>query len=176
MSQSVKTKHVFLVPFWIVNLLERHKLPLTTVKNLVKLREIASAEDLVLTLMLNQDTTMVFGANEPTSGPAAHWVSSPDAFGIYTQLVDLIPVHGQGLAERLFSETQLDARYPKEFDIRDLDDDTFLVVIYPGHFGGADTVRHQTKLLRAYLKQWYGYSNFDSVARDPLFRQYLSRL
>lgn len=176
MSQSLKTKHVFIVPYWIVNLLERHSLPLTTVNDLVKLRSIASAEDLVLTLLLNQDPTMVFGVNSPTSGPNAHWVSSPAAYEIYRQLEELAPLHQQGLAERLFSETQLDARYPKEFDIRDMDDETFLIVIYPGHFGGNDGVPHQTKLLHAYLKQCYGYSNFDSVARDPLFRQYVARL
>lgn len=176
MSQTAKPKNVFLVPFWIVNHLERHKLPLTAVKDLVKMREIASAEDLVLTLLLNQDTTAIFGVSQPQSGPHAYWVSNPAAYEIYLQLQELAPLHQQGLAERLFSESQLDARYPKEFDIRDMDDDTFLIVIYPGHFGGADAVRHQTKLLHAYLKQCYGYSNFDSVARDPLFRQYLSRL
>lgn len=176
MAQTLKTKNLFLVPFWIVNILERNGLPLSTVKDLVKLREVASAEDLVLTLMLNQDPTNIFGVNAPTGGPALHWCSTPEAFAIYSQLVDLEPLHEKGLEERLYSEQTLDPRYPKEFDIRDPENDMFLVIIYPGHFGGADATRHQTKLVRAYLELWYGYSNFDSVARDPLFRQYLSRL
>lgn len=176
MSQTLKTKNLFLVPYWVVTQLERAKLPLTTITDLPKLREIVSAEDLTLTLALNQNPSAVFGVNAPTQGPFNTWCVSGDSLAIWDQLTNLLPLHEAGLQERLFSETNLDPRYPKEFDIHDLDNDTFLVIIYPGHFGGADAVRHQTKLVRAYLELWYGYSNFDAVARDPLFRQYLSRL
>ena len=176
MSQTLKTKNLFLVPYWLLGALERNGLPLSAVKDLPKLRELVSTEDLVLTLALNQCTETVFGVNAPTSGPAVYWLGNPESFAAYQQLVELLPLHAQGLEERLYSDKNIDPRYPKEFEIRDLDNEAFLVIIYPGHFGGADATRHQTKLIRAYLELWYGYSNFDSVAQDPLFRQYLSRL
>ena len=175
MAQTLKTKSLFLVPYWIVNSLARHGLPLTTVRDLPKLREIVSAEDLTLTLILNQHPAPVFGVDAPTSGLNS-WLTSPEACAIYGKLTDLVPLHQQGLEERLLNEHNADPKYPHEFEIRDLDDDTFLVIIYPGHFGGADAQRHQFKLIRAYLKQWYGYSNFDAVARDPLFQRYLTQL
>ncbi len=178
MSQTTKSKRLFLLPHWIVTILERNGLPLTTVKDLVKLREVASPEDLVLTLMLNDMPARVLGVQDAGRilGLVPAWTSSAEALDQFQKLRDLFAVHQTGLEDRLYNEKNLDARFPKEFEIRDLDEDTFLVIIYPGHFGGADAYRHQFKLMRAYLELWYGYSNFDSVARDPLFREYLARL
>lgn len=176
MENVFKTKKLLLLPFWIMQILQRNSLPMETVKDLEKLRTVASAEDLALTIKLNQQSAAVFGIDVTSPEQALPWCKTVAAMAIYNQLVELLPLHEQGLQERLFSETNLDPRFPKEFDIHDLDGDTFLVIIYPGHFGGAEAYRNQTKLIRTYLELWYGYSNFDSVARDPLFAQYLERL
>lgn len=176
MVNVFKTKKILLMPFWISQILERNSLPLATIKDLETLRTYASPEDLALTLLLNRQSAVVFGKDVTSPELALPWCKTPASMTIYNQLVDLLPLHTQSLQERLFSETNLDSRFPKAFDIHDLDGDTFLVVIYPGYFGGAAAPLNQTKLVRAYLELWYGYSNFDSVARDPLFTEYLARL
>ncbi len=176
MPQSLKEKEVFVIPFWVKNILDRNKLPLDTVFDVIKLRSITSAEDLVLTALLNQNTVPLFGVQKHLYSIDVRWNKSAEASAEYSQLMNLRSVHEQGLEERLFNEKNVDANYPKPFDILDIGQDTFLIVIYPGYFGGPDAHKHQRSLVSSYLKQWYGYSNYDSMAQDVLFEHYLKQL
>lgn len=176
MAQIVKEKQVFIIPYWIKNILERNKLPLTTVFDVVKLRSIVSAEDLVLTALLNKNTLPLFGIQKDLYSLYLRWNATPEAAFIFTQLQELQPLHIEGLEERLFNEKNVDANYPKAFEIKDIDPDTFLMIIYPGYFGGKEAQSHQSHLVSTYLKLWYGYSNYDSMAQDVLFGQYLKQL
>jgi hypothetical protein len=176
MTPFGKEKQVFLIPYWIKNILERHKLTLATVLDLVKLRSITSAEDLALTKQLNLQNTAVFGVNNPEQAMSAHWLKTPESAYIYSQLEQLTDLYADGLEERLFNEKNLNSNYSKAFEIQDIDYDTFLITVYPGYFGSPKAAEYQNQLVHAYLKLWYGYSNYDVMARVPLFKRYLSQL
>lgn len=176
MSLPLSAKKVFLIPYWLENTLTRHQLPLSASLSLAKLKEVTSDEDLVLTLLLNSNTVPVFGIERYSSLPAQAWCAQADQVTPCERLLALLPLHLGGLQDRLFSEQTLSARYAAPFNIQDIGDDTFVVVIYPGYFGGPNATQHQNELVTALLKLFYGYSNYEVMARDPLFQQYLSRL
>lgn len=177
MSITMPQKRVFLIPYWLKNTMLRNQLPLTTLLSLSKLKEVTSDEDLVLTLLLNEaSSAAVYGAPRNTGDLHALWTTTDGDLARYIKLQDLAPVHAQGLQDRLFNEQTLDAQYPEPFTVQDLSQDTFLVVIYPGFFGGPQGPEHCNELVTTLLKLSYGYSNYEVMARDPLFQQYLSRL
>ena len=167
-------KNVFLIPYWIKNTLERHRLPATAALSLAQLRPITSAEDLVLTMLLNKATGPLFGQECIMSG-LFNWTSA-ESVGYYDQLLMLEPLHTEGLQDRLFHEQAEQADYPEAFDVLDLDERTLLVTIYPGHFGGPTAPEHRARLVRTVLKRQYDYCSYDHLASEPLFEQYLSSL
>lgn len=175
MPQIVTRKEVFIVPYWIKNLLDRHRLPLVTALDLSKLKEIASTEDLVLTYLLNENNAALFGSKAAFNAQYFFW-GHPKHTDALASLLSLTSLHLSGLQERLFDESNLDAAYPTAFEIHDVSTEAFIIVINPGHFGGSQAVVNQRHLVRAYLKQWYGYSSYQEMAQSPLFEQYVNSL
>lgn len=176
MTPYGKEKEVFVIPYWIENVLNRNKLPLSTVLDLVKLRSITSAEDLVLMILLNKNNAPIYGVTKEHFSLFLHWNKNEESAAIYQQLMLLLPLHEASLEERLFNESNLSVSYANPFQIKDIDYDNFCIVIYPGYFGSPKAAQYQNDLVYQYLKLWYGYSNYDVMARDPLFKRYLSQL
>lgn len=177
MSIIMPQKKVFLIPYWLKNILLRNQLPLATLLSLSKLKEVTSDEDLILTLILNEaGSASVYGAERAAGDANTLWTTTPEDSELFFALQTLVPLHATGLQDRLFNEQTLDAQYPEPFTVQELNQDTFLVVIYPGFFGGPQGPEHSNELVTALLKLSYGYGNYEVMARDPLFQQYLSRL
>jgi hypothetical protein len=139
---------------------------------LSKLKTITSTEDLVLTIALNQNTIPVYGIEKPATSLFKSWSKNPE----YEKLLELLPIYERGLELRLFNAQALDENYLEAFQIKDVDADNILVTVYPGYFGLPQSLDLQRDLVSKLLKLLYGYSNYDVMARDVLFEQYLKRL
>lgn len=177
MSNSFSVKRPLFVPHWIKTIMERHQLPLTKVTDLVALRQVTSLEDLILTYRLNSNLVPVLGYVSGESCILSHWLDGRDeSMVIYNQLLDLLCLHEDGLEARLYNEAAREPRFKNPYEIIDISSDVFLVVIYPGFFGGALACDYQKALVTDYLKQWYGYNNYDTIAQSQFFEQYLKQL
>lgn len=173
-------RYPVLVPYWVLNQLQRNKLPLATVLNLEKMLTISSAEDLAVMLSMNSDPTyqrQFFGESTP-NGLTPYWADYYN--NQYQRISSVIPLTKGHIEDRLFSkEDGHDGpTYPEAFEIKGVTADVsssgvLLVIIYPGYFGGINATAVQKKLVREYLKQSYVYVSYDAVARDPLFPHYL---
>lgn len=174
MSRITTVNKIFLLPYWLLAQLEHAKRPLTTTTDFAAIAQVCSSEDLALIYQLNQDPSAVFGgmaAKLPTDLPMTWATTANESF---QRVLELLPMAPQKLHERLFTKESHDAAYPEEFELRDLGDGVNYVIIYPGYFVGQDAVYYSVKLVRTIMKQLYGSSNFDSMARVPLFQQYLA--
>jgi hypothetical protein len=176
MHNPILPKRVFLIPYWLKNILQRQHLPLTTVLDLAQLKAVTSNEDLVLTLELNANTTPVYGMQYKNGAVETSWLKTNEDHHAYNQLTQLKFLHTEGLQERLFNAQTLQEEYPEPYSILDLNESIFLVTIYPGYFGGPQAAEHQDSLVRALLKLFYAYSSYDEMARNPLFQAYLAKL
>lgn len=172
----IKKPYPVLVPYWITKQLERHNLPHNSVFNLEKLSSICSPEDLAIMLILNKDPQIAseFFGSKPDLMLYDYWNNNYNT--LCKKLVDTLPIHTNPLA-RLLSEAHID-RFPNAFDIKYIQAEVglqsaLLISIYPGHFGGPTAYEEQTKLTKEYLTQLYVFIDYDAVARDPLFMQYL---
>lgn len=174
-------KQVLFIPHWIKCIIERNKLAPTTVLSLATLREFTSLEDLVLLCALNEDNSALFGKQCSFYQPWWSVKNSPGQTGeaeaaVLGQIIQLAPLHKEGLQDRLFNEQTRQEEHPEPFAILDLDENYLLVTIYPGFFGSSDAQLHQRSLTTTLLKALYNYYTYDDLAAHPLFEQYLARL
>lgn len=172
MSSPVR-KNIFLIPYWIKTILERHQQPLTTVLDLNGLSALVSSEDLAVIALLNQQAETYLNLPIQDEAILGNWYTQS---GYGHHVAPLLPLVKETLENRLLSAETLEDRYPNAFEIRDLDDATLLVIVYPGHFGGPETLNHQHQLARALLKLFHAYEGYDHMAQKALFQRYLSQL
>ncbi|MDD2879745.1 MAG: hypothetical protein PHQ58_04865 [Rhodoferax sp.] len=176
MSNSVSVKKPLFIPYWIKQLLIRNQLPLTAAMDLSALRKVASIEDLVLTLCMNLNTTPILGYMSSESCLFTHWLKDTDSERIYNQLYQLKELHESGLEARLYNQVNAHPQLSLPYEILDVSSDVFLIVINPGFFGSPKGAEYQRQLVSDYLKQWYGYNNYDTIAQSQFFEQYLKQL
>ena len=176
-----KQRFPILVPYWVLKQLERNKLPFNTVLNLEKMLTISSREDLAIMLVMNTDpsaSVSFFGAI-PAEGLSHYWA---DYYNDQYKKVQEVSVLYRGkLDERLIAPptpNDVVPEYPNPFEIKPVDSEqdaagALLVIVYPGYFGGPKSREIQKQLVREYLKLSYVFIDYDTVARDPLFQQYM---
>lgn len=170
-------KNVFLVPYWIVNTVERNSLTLNTILDLEKLTSITSAEDLALTSLLNEHSEKIFGVSSYSPSLYSNWYKDQVSWNKFsTQIKPLEQIVFNDLEVRLFNESARNDRYPLPFEIKDVDSNTFLVIIYPGFFGGPDYKQHQFNIIKELLKLFYVYEGYDDMARRQIFEYYINQL
>jgi hypothetical protein len=170
-------KNVFLIPYWIVNTIERNHYTLDTVLNLEKLTDITSAEDLALTSLLNEDNSKVFGVNIYSPSLYQNWYKDGKVWEKFnTQIKPLEQLLHNEIDNRLFNEASLNSNYQEPFEIKDIDSKTFLVIIYPGYFGGTKFKEYQNKLGKELLKLFYVYEGYDCMTKRQIFEHYLNNL
>lgn len=170
-------KNVFLVPYWIVNTIERNRLTLNSILDLEKLTSITSAEDLALTSLLNERSDRIFGTSSYSPSLYSNWYKDSVSWNKFnTQIKPLEQIVQSDLETRLFNLTSYNEKYPIPFEIKDIDANTFLVIIYPGYFGGPDYQKHQFNITKELLKLFYVYEGYDDMARRQVFEYYLNQL
>ena len=179
-----RKRYPILVPYWIAKQINRNNLSYNIIFDLAKLSTICSKEDLAIMLCLN------FNPNTSSHflGTAA---LATNLYGVWGKKVndtkklrELEPLVISKIMERLSAisgNNTLSSEYPNPFEIRSIDSDVdddhaLMIIIYPGHFGGPTTRQIQKNLVREYLKQSYVFSEYDAVAKDPLFLQYVRSL
>ena len=176
-----KQPYSVLVPYWVAKQLERNKLPLKTVYELDKLMEVTSVEDLAIMFAMNTDpeiTAKFYGTHYAGN---LDWLWSDKYATQLSKVVEIVPLTASKVDSRIFAVSESDApdpQYPNPFEIKMVDapggvSKTFLIIVYPRHFGGPKSREYQKMLVREYLRQSYAFIDYDAVARDPLFKQYL---
>lgn len=200
-------KHsVFFVPYWVVDTLQRNRLPLTTLLEISKLRTVLSGGDLAAISYLNSHLSLLLpplknkhmGSNGTEDAEFAydeyfcideHWRSNSvgtDLSWLQTTLpvIKQQPQTEQNLKARLF-DAEPKAWQPSEtpeekpFIIYDLDRTVSLVSIQAGHFKtkfGPGARQLQLELVRAVLKVLYAYMPYNTLAKTSWFRHYLCLL
>lgn len=170
-----------LVPSWIVKQIERSKQPSSTLLNLEKLLQICSLEDLAILYCLNTDsvyTDRIFGVGTPApSRLAEYWAHR---YGAQLQRVlELVGLYRGVLEERLFFEAEPQGDTPRSkpmllnVESEDLRVNAVAIVLKPGQLGGADQREVQQYIVREYMRQLYVFTDYATLATDPLFGRYL---
>lgn len=197
MNQSHR---VVFAPHWVVETLQRKRLPLTSILELNKLRGVLSAKDIVAIALLNDQCSELAGdPNRQNSNHEVHrtyetfsyrtiwyetgatadrnWLDSTFNY-LYSE-----PIAKQDLDARLFSpdvdSNPFDAPSEKAFIIYDLDRNHTLISIQAGHFiSGNVSGRRllQLELVRAVLKVLYVHMPYNQIANTVWFGSYLSKL
>lgn len=174
-SQGVALQKKFLlIPYWVKTVLDRHRLDYPAVQDLSQLFPLFSLEDLAQTLTLNkpEHSAMVFGVGVATD-LLYDWSKQGDLFAKVEQ-IELL--QQPTLMQRLFDQTAALPHLPKPYDIKDIDKEHVLIIVYPGHFGGPNALIYQSQLREDLLKLSYAYSTFDVMAGNVLFERYVNEL
>lgn len=170
-------KKIFFVPYWVKKALDRQGESLATVQDLNHLSEILSCEDLACMAKINSCTQEYFGfSNMGQDTVFLTWNRPNFADKYYQQVEPLFPMVVPTLANRLFSEQALEERYPNPYEIIDVERDTVVVLVYPGHFAGTNLKTNQIKLIRDLAKLMYSYGGYDRMANRGLFETYIDSL
>lgn len=170
-------KNVLLIPYWIINNVQRNKLPLSAILDLNTLSKITCAQDLAMISLLNERSEKVFGITNYSSVLNTNWYKDDTSWNKFNnQIKPLEAIVGNELDSRLFNESSKEDRYDTSFDIKDIDPKTFLITIYPGYFGGTQARQHQLALSKELLKLFFVYEGYDNMARRQVFEYYLNSL
>lgn len=170
-------KRLFLAPSWMDSILQRHSLSLNAILDLDVLFKITSPNDLATLSLLNTQTSRIFGKDIQMDSLVYNWTKNTDAWARYVNQIEPLKALVQvELEERLYDKASLDPKYPNPFEIKDIDFNTLLVIIYPGYFGNEQSARYQDEITRAVLKLLYAYEGYDNMARRVIFENYLQKL
>ncbi len=170
-------KNIFLVPYWLVNTVVRNNFTIDTILNLEKLIDVTSPEDLALTSLLNERSEKVFGIGSFATSLYDNWYKNSFGWSKFeSQIKPLTPLVQDDLDARLFNESSKTEIYPVPFEIKDVNQNTFLVIIYPGFFSEDDAKKHRFELTSSLLKLFYVYEGYDNMARRQLFECYINQL
>lgn len=181
-------KQVVLIPHWVQETLNRHKLQLVDVLDFQKISGLISIQDLASLLAMDRFEQQCYGADVPDKSNMElrfAWERSaqPQQQALIQQLdrMSFDDSVRNDVYHRLFSpdlNTDYDTgRYPKAFITYDLSPTIAGVVIFPGHF--ADGSVHDDKslaLIESVLQIFYAYDAHHVVAQSELFKQYLRLL
>jgi hypothetical protein len=174
---SLSEKNILLIPYWIINNVQRSQLPLTAILDLKTLTGITCAQDLAMISLLNERSEKVFGISNYSPTLTINWYKDDESWNKFnTQIKPLESIVGNELDSRLFNESSREDRYDKPFEIKDIDPKTFLVIVYPGYFGGAQAKQCQLALSKELLKLFFVYEGYDNMARRQVFEHYLNNL
>jgi hypothetical protein len=171
-----------LAPSWVVRQIERNKLPSSTLLNLDKLLEICSLEDIVVMYCLNTEPAYidrVFGPGAPIALPGLTEYWGRHYSAQLARVLELVGLYRGVLEERLFCEADPSASvHPSNPQIahiesEDLSVSAIVIVLKPGQLGGTDQRKAQLCIIREYMRQLYVFTDYATLARDPLFERYL---
>ena len=182
--------HIVL-PSFVQNVLKRNKLPLSTIADFNKVRELLSINDIVLIQTLNRSEhwKTLLGVNVVEA--QNFWYGSDmSLYDLWynsateenkTYLVNILSVlveSGQAndeIAERLFNNKENTPAQELEnsYEIIDIGPKYYGLLLEPGVFPNRDL---SNKLVKDLLRSMYLYCSQAEVARTELFKLYMSRL
>ena len=174
-------KSVVLIPHWVQETLNRHKLQLGDVLDFQKIRVLLSIQDLAGLLATECFEALCYGASIPdqSSYPLrAAWFKSASAEQqVEVSRIDMLSMDSSvqnDIRNRLFTPESRDDRYEKPFITYDLSPEIAAAVIYPGYFvDGEEYSETSLCLIESVLRVFYAYDSHHAVARSELFKQYL---
>lgn len=183
-------KEFIIVPYWAYECVQRRGGKVDDLVDFEKVRSWFSVRDLALLLAAQdqQNWVTVIGGekkNAPYSwfSLADQWQKSAQSDESKAMLnstvlpIAQMPSSAEAVAARLFAGSQKREHDEKPFIIYDIPPALAAVVIYPGHFGQANSGDLQFRALVGILKVLYAYSTTHNEVSSTLwYRQYLSGL
>jgi hypothetical protein len=184
-------KQIVLIPYWVQEIMQRNKLPLSDCLDLAKLRPLISLNDLLMFAVMDNCQEEIIGSLPGQDTVPSYFQS------IIWEWSKIIPTNEHELndfcwksistiskdvsilnelKERLFCEDAKSSMYEKPFITYDLTPGITGVVIFPGFFTSARKKEFQKPLVEAILKLSYVYDSTHEVAKTPLFKRYLELL
>lgn len=163
-------KRLFFVPSWVWKVIQRNKLSREDFMNYNKIKEYLTDEDLACLWLINDRQNIFIGSAEMNFSWA--YTSNVDEAKM-EHILEISKAYEEEFATRLFSENDVG---DKPFEIIDIDTDTFVIVIYPGHFGLSTANQNRFNLARELLKIEYNRNNFTTCAKKSYFSPYLDQL
>jgi hypothetical protein len=172
--------NLILLPYWVMDLIKKHRLREADVLNYAKVQPVLSMSDLASVQALQSFGEEVIGARDIITGSILYeWFSSASEAqkGPLDSTIEPLAKDSSFIAS-LRSRFELDpsmAQREVPFEVIALEDRALAVVMYPGFFA-ADRYDQQFQIVRALAKQLYVYEQPTVVAETPLFRRYLELL
>jgi len=184
---SVNLEHIFpmrnniyILPYWVMDVLKRNGLKHIDVLNFAKLRPILSMNDLASIQACQSFGEDLTGMRDGISGSIVYeWYSSADDALKDSLRRQIEPLAAdQALRDTVKERLNLgDYDRPRDslFEVLALEDKAVGIVVYPGVFSG-NTFDRQFDIVRALLRLLYVYEQPTDVTGTSLFRRYLDLL
>lgn len=173
-NQPLNKKPVVLLPASIYQAMVRYKLTFDDFLDLGKANDVLALSDLCYVLLLNENTQGLLGQSKDVcSKLSTQWSRNNSLF---EQLIAIKPVGMGELKNRLCSIESFENN-TKCFDIKDISVEALFVIIYPQMFISKEITNSASKeLIAGILKVLYGYNEYDTIAKENLFTEYVASL
>ena len=177
------TEFIFL-PNNIKNVLARNKYTWTDFLHYECARDVFATNDIVFMLALNDEATnpLLFSSTDGVFKNALIriWMDSvknnSELSNSLSSLYHDLVLTGQAnkeVSDRLFNNNPSTNENKKPYEIVDISDKCYGVLLEPGHFPNYDL---SNKLIRDLIKAMYVYHSQSDIAHTKLFELYLKRL
>lgn len=172
--------NTYLLPFWIMDLIQKHGLRQSDVLDFTKIQPKLSISDLASVQALQSYGETVIGQRDIVSGSILYeWYSTASEAQRTMLDLQVEPLSkDQSFSNDLRSRFESDpsmARREVPYEVIELEDRALAVVMYPGFFA-TDRYDQQFQIVRALLRKLYVYEQPTVVNGTPLFRRYLELL
>lgn len=172
--------NMILLPYWVMDLVKKHRLKEADVLNFAKVQPILSMSDLASVQALQSFGEAVVGTRDIISSSILYeWFSSASEAQKIMLDSSIEPLSkSQSFQDELRPRFELDpsmAQREVPFEVIALEDRALAVVMYPGFFA-PERYDQQFQIVRALLRQLYVYEQPTVVAETSLFRRYLELL
>ena len=182
-AQQIKKNCLVLIPYWIANQVKRNGLSMDVVMDLDKLLKICSLEDVAAMAAINTTHSAQFVYSQLSDTNLGNittvWSNQyPDQYR--KTMMHLIAVNENGILARLKNATGKPSTIT-EFEYHHLAVKDNLAgglgyVLPQGIWMGSDNEKLATILVKQYVKQSFGFSKFDQIAKDGVFKTYLKSI
>lgn len=188
MSFRNRTTNIIFIPYWIRIMLDRNKLPLKSIFNLVELSKCLTTEDLACLYYVNEKSYLFTSLDHRTNADIIYqsitYSTNEMRDIVVNKISPLLPLVEPIIKDRLLSDSCREINYPNAYEINDLDNDNVsflenefvLVTIYPGYFGGVDSTITKINLIKDLMRLFYARRGYDNMANNQLFETYLNTL
>lgn len=170
-----------LVPFWVEQSLSKAKIPLQTILDYNKLRDIISLQD-VVSLYNFQDLQLKVTERLNLGSLFSSWSST--AQGAYKQELDsvLVPLSSNkeqyidGFIQRLTPETDQETVEDSPYKIVNLGNSHIGIIIYPRFIEYSLSPDNANDVMRELIRQLYVYNAHTEVSSTGLFEAWVKNL
>ena len=182
------TMTFLLIPHFVLDVLKRHNLPSSTILDFDKLREVVSVNDMAALNNLQECWSSILETNrmkhfycDNETSLYNLWNNSATGDGktfldnVFSQVLVETGQNQKELSERLFDAQSKSENHQKAYELIDMGNKVFGVVIYPGFFPVEKSTLSKN-ILKDIVRAMYLYYVQSRIARSPFFELYVKSL